>query len=107
MNSAESTKNAGGLMTHRKSEAPDIFENLTELHEILWVGREVVEFFVSRFREELTHDDSEQTRKRILSAKEALVDNINEMITVLYAIDPDLVLEWHICNCDDEDDDEE
>jgi len=94
-------------MKNRKGATLDIYDNLAELEEPLFLAGELLDFFSGRFREEMSHDDSEKTRKKLLTTRTALVENLNELYRVLKTIDPDLVLEWQICNCDDEDDDEE
>jgi hypothetical protein len=94
-------------MKNRKGATLDIYDNLAELEEPLFLAGDLLDFFSGRFREEMSHDDSEETRERLLKARIELVNNLDELFRVLSAIDPDLVLEWQICNCNDEDDDEE
>jgi len=94
-------------MTDQRNESLDIYENLRETERALHLARDLVEFFSEEFSEEMTHDDSEQTRKRLRTIRKALIKDMDKLGSVLCAIDPDLVLKWQLGYCDFENDDVE
>lgn len=83
-------------MKERKGATLDILENLEELQEPFFLASDLVDFLLDNFREEMSHDDSKKTRQRLLDARTALVNDLDELYAVLQTIDPDLDLEWKL-----------
>jgi hypothetical protein len=93
------------IMRKKTTETLDIHENLEHLKEPLYLASDLVEFFSEAFREEMSHDDSEPTRRKLREIRRAVIEDLNKLSNVLTKIDPDLVLEWkfrHV-SCEDSD----
>jgi hypothetical protein len=94
-------------MKERRNVTLDIHQNVKSLTEPLCHVANLVEFFSDGFDDRMTHDDSEQTRKVLRTVGKALLKNLEKLCNVLYAIDPDLVFEWKLTQCNAEDRDPE
>ncbi len=94
-------------MKDRRDVTLDIHENVQSLTEPLCAVADLVEFFSDGFNEDMTHDDSLRTRKRLRTINTALLKDLDNLFGVLASIDPDLVLDWKLGYLDFEEGDAE
>ncbi|MGO9567853.1 MAG: hypothetical protein ACLP5H_09960 [Desulfomonilaceae bacterium] len=94
-------------MKDRSDVILDIHQDVQSLTEPLCAVADLVEFFSDDFNEEMAHDDSQLTRKRLRTITTTLLKDLDELFRVLTVIDPDLVLEWKLGYLDFEDSDAE
>jgi hypothetical protein len=93
------------IMRKNTTETLDIYEDIEHLKEPLYLASDLVEFLSEEFREEMSHDDSEPTRRKLREIRKTVIEDLDKLYNVLTTIDPDLVLEWkfrHV-SCEDSD----
>ena len=94
-------------MKDRSDVTLDIHQNVQNLMEPLCAVADLVEFFSDGFIEEMAHDYSLLTRKRLRTITTTLLKDLDNLFGVLTAIDPDLVLDWKLGYLDFEESDAE
>ena len=94
-------------MKKQRNGTLDIYQNVEELKEALNIAADLIEFFSNEFNEALTHDDSKKTRRRLRTIRKAILDDLDELLNILYVIDPDLVFKWELGYCEFDESDSE
>ncbi|MGO9120880.1 MAG: hypothetical protein ACLQPD_25135 [Desulfomonilaceae bacterium] len=94
-------------MKNRMKGTLDIRQNVEKLKKPLSVASNLIDFFSEEFLEFMTHDDSVETRRRLRTVRTAVIDNLDQLLNVLYVIDPDLVFKWQLGYYDSDESDPE